>query len=75
MARKTIEVEAIRDRVNTMLEVQSTPEARRAVAVLLESVLMATGNYHGFKYLASEWQDGAAFRLRENYDDTRRYYY
>jgi hypothetical protein len=74
MARKTIAVEAIRDRANVMLEVQSTPEARRAVALLLESVLLATDNYRGFKYQSSEW-DGEAFKLKEDYDDTRRYYY
>jgi hypothetical protein len=80
MARKTIDVAAVKDRANTMLEVQSTPEARRAVAVLLESVLHATGNYRGFKYQISEYNTTEEFHrsgmvLRENYDDTRRYYY
>lgn len=74
MARKTIDVSAVKDRANTMLYVQSTPDARRAVAVLLESVLMATGNYKGFKYHDTEW-DETAGKLRDGYDDTRRYYY
>lgn len=79
-ARKTISVEAVKDRANTMLEVQSTPEARRAVAVLLESVLQATGNYKGFRYLPEEYNSQEEYErtkevLREGYDDTRRRYY
>lgn len=72
-ARKTIRVEAVKDRVNTMLEVQTSPDARRAVALLLESVLLATDNYRGFKYQSSEINEDGT--LRDGYDDTRRRYY
>jgi hypothetical protein len=80
MARKTITVQEVKDRANTMLEFQSTSEARQAVAVLLESVLHATGNYRGFRYLPSEYNEPQEFLrtglvLREDYDDTRRYYF
>ncbi len=47
---KTIEVETIKITVNDMLE-KSIPElveGREALAILLENVLMATGNYHGY---------------------------
>jgi hypothetical protein len=78
MARKTLTVTALRDKTNSMLAAEgSTPEGRIALAVLLESVLFETGNYHGFNYQASEKvEDPQGERvLRKGYDDTRRVYY
>lgn len=72
-ARKTINVEAVKDRCNTMIDVQTSPDARRAAAMLCESVLLATGNYKGFKYLSSELKEDGS--LIDGYDDTRRYYF
>ena len=80
MSRKTIAVQDVLDRANMMLQTQSTQHGRQAVYVLLESVLHATGNYKGFKYQSSEFNTPEEFArtgmvLREDYDDTRRYYY
>lgn len=86
MARKTIEVERIREAMNTALAVPSssyhtqsfegkTPEQiwRMAIAAFGESFLLETGNYHGFAYQSTETtEDGT---LRSGHDDTRRKYY
>lgn len=78
MARKTIAVQELKDRVNSMLK-DSAPEmveSRTALGVLLSSVLMDTGNYAGFNYLPSEFVDSGVRRvLREGYDKTRVFYY
>lgn len=67
-SRKTVTVEALKDRVNGMLlnSRDDMRAERSALAVLLESVLMETGNYHGFRY-----RDGNNGET----DDTRRAYY
>jgi hypothetical protein len=71
-ARKTIDVVAVKDRCNTMIDVQTSPDARRAAGMLCESVLLATGNYKGFRYLPEQLNpDGS---LKDGYDDTKRYY-
>jgi len=80
MARHTIKVEEVKARANTMLAApDSTPEARAAIATLLESVLFATDQYGGFKYQISEWNEPALWdtegMLKKDYDDTRRVYY
>lgn len=82
MARKTVPVAAITARVNAMMAAPGSGSApRAALAVFLETVLMDTGNYHGFRYLQSEYlpaeeQDYAnGHVLRPGYDDTRRYYF
>ena len=63
--RKTITVEDLKVRVNNMIErSNSTPEARRALGVLLETVLMDTGNYNGFNYLA--WLNGGCEQWRKD---------
>jgi hypothetical protein len=65
--RKTIEVSALRDKVNQMLEA-SAPEVtdgRTALAVLLESVLMETGNYSGFRF--TDGNNGDTDRTRRHY--------
>ena len=78
MARKTVNVTDVLDRVNKALK-DSAPEyvqGRQALASLLEDLLMSTGNYHGFAHLATEFVEGKQERgYRPEYDDTRRYYY
>jgi hypothetical protein len=50
--RKTVEVEALRKRINLMLaDPQSGSETRTALARVLEGVLMDTNNYKGFGYV------------------------
>ena len=48
--RKTIKVETLKAKVNAMLEKSDNDrvEGRQALAVLLETILMDTGNYHGY---------------------------
>lgn len=75
MARKTIEVNTLREWVNTRLAIAGsshylpegmTPEEafRLGAASLLEQVLHASGNYRGFRYTDTEAGD-----------ETRRHYY
>lgn len=66
--RKTITVDSLKSRVNHMLaeSVPEVKEGRIALHVLLEGVLMDTGNYHGFRY--TDGNNGET-------DDTRRTYY
>ena len=66
MARKTINVEAIKDWANDQLvESERTMEGasmydeigrgyRQGVMTMLENVLMSTGNYKGFRYLGKD---------------------
>jgi hypothetical protein len=87
MARRTVDVKWLTDRVNTVLATPDstlymkapgkdrdmTPEeAFRAGALsVLESVLHATGNYRGFGY-----QEGVVPSLGGEFgDETRRVYY
>jgi hypothetical protein len=50
--RKTISVDEVRARVNTRLASnEGTPEGRRALGELLESILHDSGNYKGFRFL------------------------
>lgn len=80
MARKTYEVEKLKGLVNRRLDALTTsPEVRRELALLLETVLHETGNYQGFGYLPSERAEHPPFHprtthLRPGYDDTRRSY-
>lgn len=80
MPRKTVPVEDLIERVNRMIDLARTPGERTTLAVLLESVLMDTGNYNGFQYLPSEFLPGdeqarTGKVLRDDFDDTRRHYY
>lgn len=51
--RKNVSVATIRDRVNLMIAApKSTEDGRKALGVLLSCLLLETGNYHGFNYLA-----------------------
>jgi hypothetical protein len=56
-----------------------TAEGRQALAVLVENMLMSTGNYRGFGYLPSEYlpaeQQTNDRVLRDGHDDTRRRYF
>jgi hypothetical protein len=72
--RKTIDVECVKRIANNMLA-NSNPylvESREAIAVLLEHVLMDTGNYHGYKHLSP---NNDATNIAGELDDSRRYYY
>jgi hypothetical protein len=69
---KTIRVEVIRQRVNHYLASgyphDGGEDQRHGVANLLSDILIDTGNYRGFGYLESPYQEGVT-------DETRRYYY
>jgi hypothetical protein len=56
MARKTVEVEVLKQTVNKILATMagsapSDARYRAGMMALLEDVLHNTGNYHGFQYL------------------------
>lgn len=76
MARKTVDVQAVKDLANGMLASTAVfldPSYRNGVIGMVESVLHSTDNYRGFKYLPSEW-DEETQSLRVGYDATRREY-
>lgn len=76
MARKTVDVSWLRDKANDFLRdsADNMRDERKGVAALLESALFETGNYKGFSYRISEW-DEVAGELKVGYDSSRRYYY
>ena len=76
MARKTIDVQRLKERANVMLanSADDMHEGRIAIALLLEWVLMDTGNYHGFRYLPGVI-DFTTDPPSVIGDDTRRNYY
>lgn len=88
MARKTVDVAALKAEVNEMLASSTTsPNVRLGMCTVLENVLMSTGNYKGFGYLTADMMpnvnglpgmhidaNGKVITDRET-DDTRRYYY
>jgi hypothetical protein len=52
--RKTFEVETFLKQINEMLKLSKCdPEGRKTMQVILESVLMETGNYKGYRYLTA----------------------
>lgn len=52
MSRKTIKVEDLKNQVNQMLKTSDdNKEYRHGLMTVLESVLHATDNYRGFRYL------------------------
>jgi hypothetical protein len=75
MARKTTDVTAVKENANRLLANSSDnrQDFRNGVIALVETVLLETGNYHGFKYLPSEFDTNGI--LREDYDPTRVEYY
>lgn len=49
MARKTIEVAKLKERINGYLaRKEISQDEKKSLCILLESVLMDTGNYRGF---------------------------
>lgn len=72
MGRKTVDVETVKNQVNTMLrtvdsslrlenlftsEPMTAEQAfRLGAASVLEQILHMTGNYHGYYYLADEYK-------------------
>lgn len=76
--RKTIPVEDVKRMANDMLRdsVDDMTDGRIAVAILLEQVLMATGNYHGFRYLPGVVEiDESIPSVKVTGDESRRQYY
>ena len=74
MPRKTVSVEAVRQRANLLLGSDTTGvEQRWGVIAMIEFVLFETSNYKGFSYLPSEWDEDSA-ALKKDYDETRRKY-
>jgi len=52
MARKTFEVNALKNKINGMIARSTCSAAEREVmAMVLSDVLHDTGNYNGFRYL------------------------
>ena len=56
--RKTIAVESIKNRVNSMLlntsDFDSDRHARNLMISFIENVLLETGNYNGYRYLTEQ---------------------
>lgn len=82
--RKTLRVEDLRTQINRRLKDPSlTPEARLALASMLETVLMDAGQYRGFNYLrwmnvgAAEWQQAGCPADKAPFigDETLRHYF
>jgi hypothetical protein len=68
--RKTVSVEFLKERGNYFLA-NSDPDwkdQRQGVASMIEVALHDTGNYQGFSYLDSPYEQGVT-------DETRRVYY
>jgi hypothetical protein len=84
MTRSTIPVETVRDFANAALAIVidtdtytdlEGPSRRWGIIGMVESVLLTTGNYKGYRYLASEYApEGSPSVLREGFDPTRRCY-
>lgn len=52
MARKTVDVDAIRIKTNDMLALSTcSPDVRQGMIAVLTEILHSTGNYRGFSYL------------------------
>lgn len=73
MRRKTFDVATLKRDVNERLRASTcSPEARFAMASVLATVLHATGNYNGFKYIELEGKDPADVT---EFDESRRFYF
>jgi hypothetical protein len=73
MSRKTIPVETLTAKVNSMLALSTcSPVERLAMADVLEAVLHDTGNYRGFGYLDAKFNESG--KLVSGDDSRRRYY-
>lgn len=75
-ARKTVPVEDVKTLANKMLanSADEVTQGREAIAVMLEHILMDTGNYHGFRYLPGV-MDFSTDPPSVVGDETRRAYY
>jgi len=73
-SRKTINVDRVRELANRMLResVDEVTEGREGVYVLLEEILMETGNYKSYDYLPGVMDFTTD---PPSGDDTRRHYY
>ena len=72
MARKTINVQEVKDWANLALESTDSVDCawRHGVMTMLENVLMSTDNYKGFRYLAlDEVPAGRMPGIRRNHRD------
>jgi hypothetical protein len=69
--RKTLKVEKLRETVNSILADSAPHMIRERVcaAMILEEVLMDTGNYKGFGYV------DISDARHPDFDDSRRVYY
>ena len=79
MARKTIEIETVKQKVNNFLS-ESKDEmkgGRVALCVFVETILHETENYKGFSYIEGRGiiRDTTGNNNHQYPDDTRRYYY
>lgn len=53
--RKTFDVDSFRNLINNMLAGSvCTAGERKSMLIILEHVLMETGNYNGYRYLSKE---------------------
>lgn len=77
-ARKTYPVEDLKVFVNDALASESsTLDGRVAASIILERVLMDTGNYKGFQYVlpGGDQVPTQVVANSDDYDATRRRYY
>lgn len=76
--RKTIHIDDLKQRVNGMLLAEGgTHDGRIALCVLLEGVLMDSGNYRGFQFVERDGSinpDSAHVRPGEDAHSRRHYY-
>jgi hypothetical protein len=66
--RKTIKVEELLERYNTILASQAPQEAKIGIATAAEILLMDTNRYAGFRYLDQFYN--AATERYDHYPDT-----
>ena len=81
MARKTFEVQSLKDRVNTICDPKRCPtisaEERMMAGAILAGVLMDTDNYKGFRFLDVTYvtdDDGMIVDTIIPDESARRYY-
>ena len=78
-SRKTIEVEVVKGWANQQLEMAdvagNNPKIyRHGIMNMIENVLMSTGNYKGFRYLAlNEVPEGAMPGIRRDRGEEKKF--
>lgn len=72
MSRKTIEVENVRAMGNASLDSIADRNIKAGVSIMLESILMETGNYKGFRWLPHVDAEKITVDDKDYYD---RYYF